>query len=391
MKRLRINLDKPGSTPSKKTTPVAKKPRTHPTPKQFKPKQQRSFKLSLPHPQFMNRVKISPRHWYLIMGVLIVGLLLSSINTYGMYQQPHSVQDSIIDFSYMQRASFDYTATLQNNTVYGTTTLRPGQGVLFKRIVDSIDASLSYSVQVPKSLSIEGTYGIQARLVTSYWEKQYTIVPVTTYATTSNENAFTARFPIDVHQYESIVQSINSETGVNAADPKLIIQSTITMRMQNEGKLIAESFRPSLTIPLNKNTIEFSNNLTQTQRGVQMKTIEVENQDVGEQQTNWSAATIVLLGGTIAFPLLVNRGSDSVSELEKTKKKLLKKYGEFIVQVQHKPDVIGAKSIAISSMDDLVKVSEELGKPVLYKNPNDNDEHSFYVVDNNMVYYYQLK
>jgi hypothetical protein len=385
MKRLRIRKTEPTtedimpkSQPKKQLPTDTSKPRK---------------KIVIPPlriPKLKGKLMISASHWYLIMAVLVFGLVLTSMNTYGVYQQPDTKEESVLSLSYVQTATFDYTATLQNNTVYETTVLRPGQGILFKRILEAIDAELRYSVQSSTPLSIDGSYAIYAQLKTSYWQKQYTLLPTTTFSTSSNTNAFTASFPIDINLYESIVQSINEEIGVNPGNPELIIQSTIMMHTQHSGKQISETFRPKLTIPLHQNTIEITENLTQTQRGMQYKTVQIENEDAGLNKQNWSAATIILFGGTIAFPLVVNRSSTKEDKQTKTLKKFMKKYGEIIIEVQQKPDIIGSKNIAVNSIDDLIKVSEELGKPVLYTQLLDDYNHAFFVVDQSLVYYYLL-
>ena len=46
--------------------------------------------------------------------------------------------------------------------------------------------------------------------------------------------------------------------------------------------------------------------------------------------------------------------------------------------------------IPTKSLDDLVKISEELGKPIIYAVTNSEKKHSFYVLDDQMYYQYIL-
>ena len=47
--------------------------------------------------------------------------------------------------------------------------------------------------------------------------------------------------------------------------------------------------------------------------------------------------------------------------------------------------------IAIDSLEDLVKVGEELGKPILLYTSTNNNEYRFYVLDDATMYEYLLK
>ena len=73
-------------------------------------------------------------------------------------------------------------------------------------------------------------------------------------------------------------------------------------------------------------------------------------------------------------------------------KKIRKKYDEWIVETEKRPMVKGAEVIPMKSLEDLVKISEELGKPVIYyKSPPDLEEkHTFYVLDETVHYEYVL-
>ena len=387
MKRIRLNI----KTSKPHTTKPVVQPKEYKKPWKPQPKKIALKKPHLKTPKVSKRIAIAPKQWYLIMGVLFFFFILSSANLYGIYQQPGTLEDRVVSQRYTHTGTFDYLATLEDNTVYGVTTLRPGQGILFKRLIDGLNVTFSYTFQASESITIDGSYSVQAQLQTSYWTKYYTLANTTTFTASSNQQAFTVTFPVDIIMYETILQTINQETGVNAGSATLVIQPSVRMHTQTSDGTIYDTFPCTLSIPLNQNTIDISENLTQTQRGVQYQTIEVENTDASSSQTNWSAATIVLLGAAVAFPLIVNKGDTSDDSQNQTLKKIMKKYGEFIVSVNHQPDTTGMTTLNIQSIKDLMKVSEELGKPIIYYTPATKKEHTFYVADASVIYYYTLE
>ena len=72
-------------------------------------------------------------------------------------------------------------------------------------------------------------------------------------------------------------------------------------------------------------------------------------------------------------------------------KKINKKYNEWIVEVDTPPKrPLGAEIITMKSLEDLMKISEELGKPVIYHVSNSEGTHSYYVLDEAVPYKYVL-
>jgi hypothetical protein len=79
------------------------------------------------------------------------------------------------------------------------------------------------------------------------------------------------------------------------------------------------------------------------------------------------------------------------SKTEKMIKKIQKKYGEWIVEVESPPKrALGAEIVTMKSLEDLIKTGEELGKPVLYHKPSSTskEKHTFYVIDELLQYKY---
>jgi len=180
---------------------------------------------------------------------------------------------------------------------------------------------------------------------------------------------------------------------VTAADTTLIMKCNIDITAKTNNGTIYDSFVPSLNIPLRTNIIEINGNenLTQYESGVLEETQEIFQQTSIEQSIYWGLAAVVFLVVLAAFIMFTKSDKATISKTQKQAKKILKKYGEWIVETTSKP-IDAANMISVKTMDDLVKISEELGKPIIHYNPeNPNDEHHiFYVLDDPTVYEYIL-
>ena len=87
------------------------------------------------------------------------------------------------------------------------------------------------------------------------------------------------------------------------------------------------------------------------------------------------------------IPLYIFTENDftKLTEDEKKIKQVLKKYKEWIVEIQKAPKrSIASEVIKTKSIEDLIKTSEELNKPILHLTTEEID--CFYVVDEEICY-----
>ena len=71
-------------------------------------------------------------------------------------------------------------------------------------------------------------------------------------------------------------------------------------------------------------------------------------------------------------------------------KKIQKKYRDWIVEVEEAPKrSVSVDLVSTKSLEDLVKLSEELGKPIIHYVSNEKT-HTFYVLDEAIHYQHKL-
>ena len=80
-----------------------------------------------------------------------------------------------------------------------------------------------------------------------------------------------------------------------------------------------------------------------------------------------------------------------VSPIEKEVRLARKKFGERIAEATSQTPIEGEKIISLGSMEDLSKVADELGKPIIHQAPTTPEEpHAYYVFDRVTRYEYLL-
>jgi hypothetical protein len=103
-------------------------------------------------------------------------------------------------------------------------------------------------------------------------------------------------------------------------------------------------------------------------------------------------AGIGILIVTLLIFLLFGTKSAEVDIFVKKLKKIFKKHGTRLVALNS--EIIGGEVFQnkVRRMEDLVRVSDELGKPIVYKHSENYKENSkFWVIDENRYYLFELE
>ena len=333
------------------------------------------------------RIKLPTNIRLGVIGIIFLFLVFSTFSANAIEEKPKVTVKTDITLSYSQNGNFDYIVYLTDNMVYdGRATLKPQDSLIaFRNIVDHIDASFTYSFSSSEPANVTGEYILTARIETDMWNKQFTL------ASGQFNNNFNEKFPIDYLYYENVTATINAETGVTAANPQLIIECNIyNLKVQtDENTFDPGRFNPSTTVSLNEKIIDFSDTLRNQICGVKINEEKIYSSETNQEKEQWTANAYIFIIIIIIFSLVTKGDVIKLNEIEKQVKKINKKYGEWIVEVDKPPKrPLGAEIVPIKSLEDLMKISEELGKPVIHSTPSPatNEEHTFYVFDENIQY-----
>jgi hypothetical protein len=313
--------------------------------------------------------------------------------------------------SYEQQGEFDYQVQLKSDSPFGAITLKPpsvtpppapppppppplktlerGQTV-FTRLVDSMDVTFNYSFISDKPVSavttdVEITAVLEA---TKLWSKQFLIL----YANKGGD--FSVTFPLDLVSYLELFETIRTETGASAESYMVTVTADVHTVADTQFGLVNETFSQAMKGTLKGNVLEWDKELAQS-KGGSIKTTKVipnPNSYLGLSVAEARILSTALAG--IFFVFLLFQGvmyvrfkPAEVSQAEKAVRQARKKYGAFIVEAT----IDGEKTVSVDSMQDLIKVANELGKPIVHQAPTASEEpHAYYVLDGATRYQYVL-
>uniref|UniRef100_A0A7C3IT41 DUF5305 domain-containing protein n=1 Tax=Candidatus Methanomethylicus mesodigestus TaxID=1867258 RepID=A0A7C3IT41_9CREN len=321
------------------------------------------------------------------IAVAIITAILAA-TAYYSYQLPTTQTETLRLGAYRHVATYDYVAYLKPNIIYGFTTLRPGEGILYTSLVDNISISFEYNSIINPSAtnrSVENQVWMQIESP-GKWMKNLTAVEALELFKLSGGSEYALQ--IDNAALNAYVKAIDSEVGTSSFTYNLKVYNNISLVAVTPVKTISDSFNPQLTIGFKQD-----NNLGRYISIEPLVSTEI-NEITETQETtlvwvlNQRIATLVgTILSLIAFAALALLYTKSGPIEPRTVDDVLGQYKDMIMKAAQEPAMKTA--VTVSSLGDLIKMAEILAKPVLHSIKE--DEHTFSLVEGDIKYQYRVK
>jgi len=306
------------------------------------------------------------------------------------------------------RGTFDYTIYLEENSLYKTDTLKPppatpyippqpktlGVGpVIPYGLVDRMEASYYYDFQASRPVTeVTQEVTITATIDNpDFWSKSFVLVP-----STRQPDSLQVDFPIDIVYLNELLNTIRAETGAGGEAYSLIIEAFVHVTAQTDYGPIYETFTQTLSTEMEGGTLVWNEELQMTQEGAITTTRIIPNPNrylglsAGGLKTTSLILGLVFLAIFITSLVFYNQTKPSELPLfEKEALSVSKKYADRIAQASSQTPSAGEKIISLGSIEDLIKVADELGKPIMHQPPTTSEkQHTYYVIDGTSQYQY---
>ena len=295
-------------------------------------------------------------------------------------------------FDYDQRASIDYKVNLLPNTLYDQLSLGPGSAY-FTNLVKNIEVRFAYSLDTTPSVDVECTYSVSGTLrvydtvakdAVVLWSKRYDLVPQAKASSAGGKLRLDKALVLDLAQYNPIVDKIYQLTEVKPARAAITLEWVVQPKTP-EGIPVSEPVTATLVVPVAAKYFTIGGEPTASGKGSFTVSDQTVNTKAIALRRNWGIALGVCLA-LFVVGLLVPAGD--AEKQAKVLRALLTKFGSRLAK-SRTTELSGSEVVDLATADDLLRVADELGKPVIYV-PGDavGRPHVFYVLDGNTRYQY---
>ena len=297
-------------------------------------------------------------------------------------------------FDFKQRASIDYKVNLLPSPLYDQPSL--GAGVAyFTGLTKNVEIHFRYTIETNPPVDIEcsssvvGTlriYDTPSKDAVVLWSRQYDLLPQVKASSMGRKVQLDRPLVIDLKQYSQIVDKIYELTEVKPARADITLEWNVQAKTP-EGIPVSEPLMSSLVVPVAAKYFTIGGNPSAEGNGTFTVADEKLNTAALTERKIWGIAlgvSLAVLLGTLLVPV------GEAQKQAKALRNLLGKFGSRIAR-SRTAEMYGRDVVDLASAEDLLRVADELGKPVIYV-PADfsGRPHVFYVLDGDTRYQYSV-
>lgn len=319
---------------------------------------------------------------------IIAFLILSSYLTIYSHQTPLQLEREIVLLEYTARTRFDYTVMLYPNIVYNTTTLINPPRV-FLRPVDAIIVNIVYQFNsTPPPVDVVNSIELNISI-----NHPQTWSRVIEYKTMKSSGLTASDVVVlNISSIISTAREISAEVDIPAyryvINLDYVVKTTFTVL--NESKTIHHPASLAINIDLAGKTIEFSpREFTYTDVE---KTILVDETHVyigpftlpTRYLRELSLVSFMITSITTSLYLGIPFTVKYIKHRRSSVRERIKKYKSMLIKATEITGQDGVTVVKVTDLRELVKLSEELLKPIVYL---ENENRYVFIVDDGLVKY----
>ena len=341
-----------------------------------------------------NKMRKSTKYIILLLSVFLFVFFAQML--YNAMGNTNSKQSKEI-FSYTNAFSYQYNVNLIENQYMTQEDLNNISKYYITDLIDNIELQLKYNYKGSDVTNLKTSYRILGELQGYYsgekenqevWNKEYILKDYEYIENTSDKFEINENLNLDLSDLNTLVKEFQHVMNMTI-DAKYLITLEITNSFEIEGIKQENTYKPQITINLGEKTTNINGKNNEETEYV-TKEYEIQN----EVKPILLAISIIGLIVTIVIIIKVLRTETKVNIINHYRKQLnqiLKMCDEKIVSLSKKPVFDEDKVIDVKDFEEIIKVSDELFKPILYWDDFEEATAYFAVMANNVQYRYILK
>lgn len=344
------------------------------------------------------KIRKSIRYFYLASSILILVCSGTYLLKALIASEDPSIRNEEI-YSYTNKFNYSYKVNLVENPYIDEKTLGMNENAYITDLIKSIDLDLDYKYNANTKSKIDYEYTIKGLLQATYtkdgdvqkvWEKQYSLIDKKEETKDTSNINIKEKINLNLKKQNDLVKQFEQEMGMNL-DAKYIIMLEIKTNTDIEGEKVENVSISSINLDLAEKTTKIEGENNKEDKKYISKKIEEE------LQFNVVGIVISIILVVIAIIIIryITKKTSSINhirnEYRQELNRILRLCQDKIVQVSTQIDIKNERIIDVKDFGEIIKVSEELFKPILYWSAKDREEAWFSVVSNNITYRYILK
>ncbi len=341
------------------------------------------------------KLKIHKKSKKILILIFALLLVLSSLQLFFILSAPKNAKTETILYQSNCEPKISYQVFIRPNEVYSGTVLSEG-GIYSKKLLDYIKSDFNISYSGSKNVPLDIEYQMLATVngykagndqnEKIYWSKSF---PLTEKKNIPNqEGTWNGKESVafSLAAYDAFAVRAKDITGMNV-NSELLVSMTGKVTAHIGDKNLETPFQVAVQMPLLEDTFQIS---AKNSDPVQKNIKEMSDSPIKFNKFrffSYSFLFVISITGLLTM-LFFTRDLNPQEMTEKRVNSIIKNYGSRIVALQNIPKMNYRQHYKVHSMKDLIKIADELQKPIFYEaDPiKQVKNYEFYVIDNDALY-----
>lgn len=332
---------------------------------------------------------------FIICGVLAV-ISLISLYSNMFVEETESKEETI--YKYSDQYKQQYKVNLKPNEYMENESLSENE-VYVTDLIDKLKLNLNYTYEGETPDKINCTYKVTGKLKSTYslngkeeeiWNKEYIILEEKEQNTTEKVLDINEDVDVDLQIYNKLVKDFIDKMEM-ALTTTLYIQFEANVTAYTNGEMILDQYKNHLEVSIGEKVTKITGKEEDFKQKTEKRTVET----IIEKEPIVAVISTIVLIISVYIMLKVQRETKTSNKITNMFKvelnQILGACGDRIVKIDSPIKTIGRTIIELKDINELVKLSEELYKPILYYQVSNKNEAWFCLSVENETYRYILK
>lgn len=343
-----------------------------------------------------NRIRKSTKYLYLIVAAVFC---IISITNFAKNISEENMKTRTKEiYKYTNKFNYDYKVNLIENRYIKNTEITDKTLAYVTDLIDTIDLDLNYEYLADKESNLKYTYSIIGKMQVVYTKDGETqkildedeiLLEEKEVQQNAQKISINEKLKLDLKEKNELLAQFKQQMGMTI-DAKYTILLKVNVSTAIEDKTVISKYAPELQIDLAEKTSKITGENNKEDSEYISKEYKVNS-----AKNVWEMALdIILLGVAIVLikQVMKSRTINRVkNEFRQELNRILKLCQDKIVQVSTKPNEKLEDIVFVKDFGEIVKLSEELFKPILYYFDTRNEEAWFSVMSGTTTYRYILR
>lgn len=342
------------------------------------------------------KLRKSTRYFYIAVAIAL--LIMAIIGLIKSLRKQEVINFNREIYSYQNQFNYNYKVNLVDNKYIDEKTLDMGK-VYVTDLIDDIDINFDYLYSGSINSSIDYKYKVLGKLQAAYtkdgekqkvWDKDYVLLEESTNKEETDKIKINDEIKLDLKQQNRLVKDFEKEMNMSL-DAIYTVIFEVETDTNIENRPVANKYISTLAIDLGEKTTKIVGENAKKETEYVTKEIS-KNVDTNKWVAFVYTALIVVALAIIKYILANTTVVNKIkNDYRKELNRILRLCQDKIVQVSGQIEINKDNVVDVKDFGEIIKISEELFKPILCWESDKVEEAWFVVMSNQVTYRYILK